>query len=220
MEKKIKNPRKKTETSVKSGQDSVASIIEAFIDICAVSGNEKVTLKALSERTGLSLSNVKYHIDNSPKSLEELCTEFTRNHVNMYLEESIFKDRMSGHFDPLLSYAKHMLTWTFKYPRLGVYLLMIYYKSALQESTTSRYESILTRALSRVESLLHEGVGMGLYQTEGVNKKDIIVSFHALILGHLVITVNMRSQEELESRLKMSQEFLQTQLIVQKNKIG
>lgn len=177
------------------------NIIEAYIKICSTSGAETITLKNLSKITGLAVSNIKYHIDNNQGDLSIASREKIRNHINVYLEEGQFKDKQNTNFDPLKSYIANMLTWGHKYHNYACYLLYIYYLTSIEKNENG-YTEILHKAITRIESLLNEGVGLGLYSVDSKDKVLISKTIHSLVLGQLVITVNLKSKSDLEERIK------------------
>lgn len=180
--------------------DSSQAILNAYLELAYKDGVSKITLQKLSSATGLSPSNVKYHIDNAPSSLEELAKEHIRNHINLYLENEIFKDKQGSKFNPLHSYVQHMLGWAYEHKVYSSYLIYIYHLTSTDEKND--YSKILSKALSRIETFLNEGVGMGIYPLNIKNKSEIIRSVHALILGQLVILTNLKSKAEYKNRVK------------------
>ena len=200
--------KKKTRKAIKkeSKDTGIESVLQAYFELAHSVGVDKIVLSQLSEKTGLSPSNVKYHIDNSPLPLETLAVQRVRQSINTYLEENISKDRLSNKFYPLESYAKHMLGWARVYPLHANYLLFVYYRTATTmggvEVSPQGYSSILNRAYSRIEGLLNEGIGMGQYTISQAERSNLVITFHALVLGHLIILINLQSSSNLEKMFR------------------
>lgn len=213
MKDKNKRTAKKIPPRPSARSSGIEGILQAYFELAHSMGVDKITLASLSEKTGLSPSNVKYHIDNSDISLEKIAIQKVRQSVNMYLDEKIFLDRVEKKFDPLKSYAKHMLQWSQDYPQFSTYLLFVYYRTSTSmgfESGEDRYENILKKAVGRIESLLNEGIGMGLYTVETAQRKEFIATFHALVLGQLVILINLKPKTEISSWLSHINSFIKS----------
>ena len=203
---------KKLAKKASPDKSSLDSIVDAYFDLAAEIGVDKITLHQLSLKTGLSPSNVKYHIDEHDNYLESLAIQLVRTDINLYLDENISKDRRSRSFNPLMSYAKHMLLWPKHSPRYAVFLLFIYYRTATYPKSKSPsgegYQTILERAQSRVEGLLNEGIGAQLYDSPF--SKDVFVrAFHALVLGQLVIHINLQKKFNADAALNTIELLLQ-----------
>lgn len=204
--------KKNSKNLVKVKTDANQAILNAYLEISYNEGVAQMTLQKLSTATGLSPSNVKYHIDNNNETLEEQAKVFIRNHINLYLETEIFKDKQSNGFNPLHSYVQHMLGWAYKYKVYSSYLIYIYHLTSTQEKND--YSSILLKALSRIETFLNEGVGMGIYPLNIKNKGEIVRSVHALILGQLIVLTNLKSKTDFQSRVQETCKMIN--LILQK----
>lgn len=194
-----------------SSEGAFIALIDAYIKIVAQNGVEVVTLSTLSKKVGLSTATVKYHLDNSKIKLESAARDRVRDDINLYIDESIAKDRTQIEFCPLRSYAFHMLNWAVIRPHMSSFLLFIYYKTSLKNADlNSPYAPILSRALSRIEALLNEGIGRGIYELEADRKKQFIAYFHSIVLGNLIILINMKDQDFLQERFQLIDSQLKT----------
>lgn len=212
MKKKV-GAKHRADAPVKVRTSGIEGVLQAYFDLAFSIGVDKITLAGLSEKTGLSPSNVKYHIDNCEMGLESLAIQKVRQSVNIYLEDEIFKDRSGNKFDPLKSYARHMLHWSQEFPQFSTYLLFIYYRTSTlngMESGEGQYDRILKKAHSRIEGLLNEGIGMGIYAIDQKLRKDFIKTFHALVLGQLVILINLRPKTEIDGFLTGISTFVES----------
>lgn len=187
----------------KNNYSSYELIVEAYIKLCATDGAESVTLTKLSKLTGLAVSNIKYHIDNNEMSLKIFARDRIRNHINTYIEDGLYKDRASKQFDPIKSYINHMLRWGYEFHNYACYLLYIYYLTSI-EKNKGDYQDILNKALTRIEALFNEGIGLGIYTISKKDKETLIKNIHAITLGQLVIIINLNSKSEMESRISSS----------------
>lgn len=190
-----KSTAKNSETKVSTSKEH---LIEAFLKLAHENGAAAITIQLIADEAEVSFGTVRYHFNSEEVSIETEALKLLIQKCYVYLEEKMYIDRSHADFNPLNSYLLHMLTWVREFPTYASFLVHYYYLCTTEIKLPISNEAFIKRAHLRIESLLNEGVGLGLYPPFG-NKALLSSLVHEALLGaSLILATELKNGTKID----------------------
>lgn len=198
MATKSEKPARK-KSKVGSKGDSRSQVINAYIELAHRIGVPNITLEKIAAEAGVAFGTVRYYFNSESTAIHDEAFKrvLERSYANI---EIIFSQlRARKDFNPLHSYAEAMLKWVHDDRAAGCFLIYYYYLSASETPHEVSLTEIIEKARVRVESLLLEAVGMGLYRRVP-NTKDCAQIIHSTVVGHGFVALALKTKKAFEQQ--------------------
>lgn len=191
----------------KQGENPRDQIIESFLKICYEEGPDQVTLQKLAQHSGMTLANVRYYFAGKDVVLYHAALEYLLQKAYRQIEQHISQQRSSPTFNPIQAYIEVMLSWFEQSAVYSSFLIYFYYLCTTQVKTPLSNNVFLNLARSRIQGLIYEGMGKGLYKFNG-NIEDIVLKAHAAVMGACVIAATQKTPQAALEQKKICEKLV------------
>lgn len=182
-------------------------ILEAFLSLCQESSVESITLQKIADKSKVALTSVRYHFQLQGETLSRVALDYVSDKTYAYLDRSMLDARQKKNFDPVKAYINAQFSWVAEQPRQASFLMYYYYLCTTKVSLKVQNSELIEIGRNRVLSLIHEGVGMGLYTLSGP-AATTSTNVHMLITGAMLIGATGRSSEFLKTQKNLCLEYV------------
>jgi AcrR family transcriptional regulator len=216
MVQKKKSPSRQTKRKAgrpMEGQekDLKNRILKSFFELAFEEGVGSVTLQKVADRSQVAFTTVRYHFNIQGHSLSEVALNELLQHAYQFIEQGITQLRAHPDFDPVDSYIQVMFDWIEREPVFTSYLAYFYYLSTTKLELPFQNRILVETAQRRIQTLMHEGLGMGMYSYKGdtwIASQQI----HSMVMGGFIIGNTSRQVEALKSQRENCRIFARTLL--------
>ncbi len=170
-------------------------MVRAYVELCYEVGADNITIQKIADRAKVAFGTVRYYFANEEKALHDEAIKLVLTHSYQVIEEIFFELRRKSTFDPIDAYVDTMFQWIAEHPDEGAFLIYFYYLSATRLGLGMRASETVDKARLRVEGLLHEAVGKGLYEPV-VNAAETAATIHALTIGFGFIALTFSDHKQ------------------------
>lgn len=159
------------------------AILEAYVDLAYEIGVANVTLQKIADKAGVAFGTVRYYFSSDEgEVIHEAAFQNALAHSFIEIEKISARLRAKKNANPVHVYLESMLTWVRDFPAYGSFLIYYYYVSSSKVRTTTNLAEVNARARQKIESLLLESIGLGLYPP-AKNLKDAAMVIHSTVIG-------------------------------------
>lgn len=169
-------------------QSSKERLLESYLQLCYEQGAAAITIQMIADRAKVAFGTVRYYFAEEENRIDFEAIRYTADKIYSFIDEQMFQQRRQSGFNPLHAYVKVMGHWAQKFPHHASYEVYYYYLCATNVETPISNQSFRERAYARIESLLNEAIGMGLYP-QIRHKTETAKMIHALVLGTVLTVV-------------------------------
>lgn len=213
----VKITKKKTRKSGRpvEGQfeNSKLHILNSFLQICFSEGVAACTLQKVADKSGVALATVRYHFNLQGHSLSLDALNYGSDVTYEWIDRGMMKARNAPEFDPVKSYIEVMFDWVQHQPVQASYLIYFYYLSTTQVELPIKNDELILIAQKRVQSLIHEGLGMKKYRFDG-DVQLLSRQIHTVVMGACVIALTTKNpdffQQQKNICMSLTAQLLQT----------
>src|SRR5690606_15718362 len=107
--------------------------------------------------------------------------------------------------NPVLTYIDVMFEWVRKFPAESSVIIYFYYLCSTQAAVAIPNRVFLEKARLRIEALLHESIGRGIYKPVD-DPATLALQIHTLILGACMVIGTHKNNEEFNTQVKLCKE--------------
>lgn len=186
-------------------------ILDAYIEICSTEGIETVTLQKVADRSGVALTSVRYHFQMKGLSLSQVALDYLSEKTFEFFNVEIMKARAEPGFDPVRAYVQIHFDWIERLPLQASFLFYYYYLSTTKVPLELTNKQLVEIAHQRIRGLVHEGLGMKLYQYEG-DTLALAREIQMIVLGGCLNFATVRNiefaKQQKETCLKLVMQLL------------
>lgn len=189
-----RKPRSVGRPSEANNENIKDQILGAYLEICRREGAEAVTLQKVADLSKVALTSVRYHFQLKGLSLSQVALDYIANRNFKWINDEMLKDRASPDFDPVLSYIRVQFDAFENFPVRGSFLIHFYYICTTEIPLQTGNKELVEIARRKVLGLIHEGLGMKLYNYEG-DTQLLAEQIHMLVMGGCMIAATSRDPE-------------------------
>lgn len=192
-EKITKRIRKKAGRPVEGQfENSKQRIMNAFLQICYEEGVASCTLQKVADKSGVAFATVRYHFNLQGHSLSLDALDYGSEVTYRWIDKGMLTARTEANFDPVLSYINVMFDWVHAEPVQASYLIYFYYLSTTKVQLPTQNDDLILIAQRRIQSLIHEGLGMKKYIFDG-DVNFLSQQIHTMVMGGCVIALTTKN---------------------------
>lgn len=184
------------------GANSETQIVNAYIRLCHEIGADNVTLQKIADRAGVAFGTVRYYFSSGEKAIYDEAFKLVLMNSYRSIEDLLIEHRKKGSFNPVHMYVETMFQWAKSFPHEGSYLIYMYYLSAAKVPLQILAGETVERARLRVEGLLHEAIGMGIYKPVK-DAAECAAKIHSLVVGFGFIALSFRDPKKFEVQKRL-----------------
>lgn len=186
---KRKHPLKDPSTRLKA----------AIIDLAGEHGADRVTLDGAAKRAKIPFSSAHSLLKKSGMSVLQYGIQEVGENAQRTIAAYIATEQKGNPTkNPLHHYINGTFDWAERFPRHASLWLFQYHTISVNRPDLERHQEFLDTAVSRIEKLIYEGVGRGIYKTvENVSKTATVI--HTLLMGatlRALVSARKGSSEE------------------------
>lgn len=186
-------------------------ILKSFFELAFEEGINAVTLQKVADRSQVAFTTVRYHFNIQGHSLSEVALNELLQHAYQFIEKGIAHLRNQPSFDPVDSYIQVMFDWIEQEPVFTSYLAYFYYLCTTKIELPFHNRALVETAQRRIQTLMHEGLGMGMYSFKG-DTLTASQQIHSIVMGGFIIGNTSRQTEALKSQRENCRLFARTLL--------
>ncbi|HEX4926233.1 MAG TPA: hypothetical protein VFV50_19220 [Bdellovibrionales bacterium] len=170
-------------------------ILESYLKLCQKESPSNVTLQKVADHAKLAFGTVRYNFaeDEMDLTTAGLLYAVTRGQrfIETYLKEAEKKKSYNG----LAEYILGTFEWIREEPSHASFLFYFYYLTTTSYKLPFSNEDFITTARRRVQTLLYECIGRGLYKPVG-NVEALSIQIHTLVVGAGLVVATTKSEAQ------------------------
>jgi AcrR family transcriptional regulator len=178
------------------------AVLEAYLKLSRRVGIAQVTLQKMADLAGVAFGTVRYYFATGEKAIHDEAFALVLQDSYRYIEEVLFEKRRGTKFNPIHLYVETMFLWAIENPEQGSYLIYMYYLSTTDVPLKTEVAETVMKARLRIESLLHEAIGKGLYKPVR-DPESCAAHIHALTIGFGFIGLSFRNDKKFQLQKKL-----------------
>jgi AcrR family transcriptional regulator len=183
---------------------------EAYINLSYSSGLENITLQKIADETGVAIGTVRYRFRGKGLEAGDEAVKYVITKAYSFMETFVFEERRKKGFHPLKAYCSSMFSWIDKYPQHAALLLWYYHQCATESPVALPNSVLIDRALVRIESLINECYGLGIYKKRNSIDKNLSQKIQSIVLGFCLAALTQDSKKKTSFFDKLSFEVVDT----------
>lgn len=171
--------------------DPKSKLADAFIELASRDGAYRITLEAVAKKAKIPFSTAHYHLKATKLSLVEFGLREVSARGQAFTVEFLERAaRAHPEANPLHQYIEVTHAWARKQRSLATLWLFHYHLASVDARARADYQPFLDAAVSRIEKLIYECIGRGLYPeraagSAGLSTPDLALAIHSLLIGSL-----------------------------------
>ena len=168
--------------------DREVEILDAYLRCASKSGVESVTLQKVAAEAKIAFSTVRYYFAGKPYTLAEFAAFSIVKEIQAFTQEFIAKKKARDGHDGIKTHIRASFEWIAANPIKSKHLLYFYYLNAYKPKFPMRANTLFNVARDRFESLIHEGIGRGIYP-KADDPRELATQVHTLLIGGLTLAM-------------------------------
>lgn len=158
------------------------ALIEAYLFLCSRIGAGNVTFEKIAQQSGFSFGTVRYHFAGDQADITQSAILYVLQKGVAFLNEQMTKAKSLNGYDPLEAYVRTNFAWLDAHPTHSRFLLYYYYLCSTKVQLAASNQQYLQASRARIDDLLIEGVGRGLYP-RGRGVEGLSTQIHSIVMG-------------------------------------
>ncbi len=169
----------------RSQAESKSLILSTALNLIQTDGWAGLSIEKVSQKAGMSPSNVIYHFENRRALLLALLEVISQHNWQIVREGESSK---MDSYERLLNHFQKNLKWSRKFPEEAHVILQIYSEASHDPDFSHTFKVMIDRAQGRIAECLHSGLREKLFHFEQ-DPRLMAKMLHNLLVGAFIYTV-------------------------------
>lgn len=158
------------------------ALIEAYVELCTEIGPAQVTIEKIAQKAGFSFGTARYHFVKEGTSILSESILYVIQRGVQYITAKIDRMKLEAGQGPVEAYLLANLDWVKNFRAHANFMVYFYSLCATHQELPVLASTFTEAGRARVEALLYEGIGRGLY-SRPADLPRLAVQIHTLVLG-------------------------------------
>lgn len=170
-------------------------ILESYLKLCQKESPSNVTLQKVADHAKLAFGTVRYNFAEDEMNLTTAGLLYAVSRGQQFIENYLKAAQKKKSYNALAEYILGTFEWIYKEPTHASFLFYFYYLTTTSYKLPFSNEDFVSTARRRVQALLYESIGRGLYKPVA-NVEALSIQIHTLVVGAGLIVATTKSEAQ------------------------